>query len=502
MFSDATNRAVATLLPGDWPYMLASLLANTASRGRGAVLVVPDHRDVARVRAALAQLLSPSQFVALTADLGPAARYREFLRISRGQARCVVGTRAAIWAPVHDLGLVAVWDDGDDLHAEPRAPYCHAREVGVARAHLADASLLLAGHAMSAEGALLVESGWARILRPSKAAAVATLPAMRASGDDDELARDAAARAARLPSLAWHAARDALAADAPVLVQVPRRGYQLSLLCQSCRKSARCSRCAGPLARPGAHAVPACRWCNIAAVDWTCPSCGSHQLRAAVVGAARTAEELGRAFPGVTVRISGGDHIIADVPTKAQLVVATPGAEPLAAGGYGAALLLDGWALLARPELRAGEEALRRWLNAAALVRNAAGGGRVVVVAAGEMRPVQALLRWRPDWHAARELDDRAALHLPPAGRIAAVTGAAGAVNELLELAELPAHAELLGPVEIAGRGDEREQRMLIRVPRGDGAALAATLRQSAAARSARKSAGAVRIEIDPLVLG
>ena len=56
-------------------------------------------------------------------------------------------------------------------------------------------------------------------------------------------------------------------------------------------------------------------------------------------------------------------------------MVATPGAEPVAAGGYAAALLLDTWLALARADLRASEESLRRWLNAAALVRPAGDGG-------------------------------------------------------------------------------------------------------------------------------
>ncbi|HMC67585.1 MAG TPA: primosome assembly protein PriA, partial [Mycobacteriales bacterium] len=334
------------------------------------------------------------------------------------------------------------------------------------------------------------------------AARDATLPALRASGDDDDLERDPAARAARLPSLAWRAARESLAAGRPVLVQVPRRGYHLSLQCGTCRASARCPKCAGPLGRTSQQTAPSCRWCASVAVDWQCAECGGTSLRAGVVGAGRTAEELGRAFPGVAVRTSGGDHVLAQVPNKPLLVVATPGAEPVAEGGYGAALLLDGWALLGRADLRAGEEALRRWLGAAALVCPGADGGRVVVMAPGELRPVQALLRWRPDWYAERELGERSALHLPPAARLAALTGGTDAVKELLSLLELPAGAEVLGPVPVAGRsGEEAGERMLVRVPRRDAAALSTALHAAAAIRSARKSPGAVRIELDPAVI-
>ena len=74
----------------------------------------------------------------------------------------VAGTRAAVFAPVADLGLVAVFDDGDDLLAEPRAPYPHAREVLMLRSAARPCALLVGGFARTAEAQLLVESGWAR----------------------------------------------------------------------------------------------------------------------------------------------------------------------------------------------------------------------------------------------------------------------------------------------------------------------------------------------------
>jgi primosomal protein N' (replication factor Y) len=219
------------------------------------------------------------------------------------------------------------------------------------------------------------------------------------------------------------------------------------------------------------------------------------------VGSARTAEELGRAFPGVPVRTSGRDSILSTVDDGPSLVVATPGAEPVAADGYGAVLLLDTWALLARADLRAAEEALRRWLAAATLARPAGRRGRVVVVADGALAPVQALLRWDPVTFAGRELGERRELGFPPASRMASVTGSPAAVAELLDLADLPAGSITLGPVPVdggaAGAGDE--ERVLIRVPqRSAGPALAAALHAAAGVRSARKAEGSVRIQIDP----
>jgi primosomal protein N' (replication factor Y) len=461
------------------------------------VLVVPDRTDLNRLDAALAAALGPGRHVALAADLGPAERYRRWLAVRRATVRVAAGTRAAAFAPVADLGLVAIWDDGDDLHAEPRAPYPHARDVLVLRAHLANAAALLGGHARTAEAQQLLRTGWAREVTAGRSTVRAAAPRVAATGEDAELARDAGARSARLPTVAWRTARETLAAGAPVLVQVPRRGYAPALACARCRAPARCGHCSGPLAASGAGTLPACRWCGRPAADWSCPVCAATRLRAVVVGASRTAEELGRAFPGVPVRSSGGDTVLATVPAEPALVVATPGAEPRAEGGYGAALLLDGWSLLTRPDLRAAEEALRRWANAAALVRSAAAGGRVLLTADAGLPVVQALVRWDPGGFADRELAERAELGFPPAVRFASLTGAPAAVAELAAVARLPASAEPLGPVP-AGEGTER---LLLRVPRADGAALARALHDAAAVRSARKAPDPVRVQLDPLEL-
>jgi primosomal protein N' (replication factor Y) (superfamily II helicase) len=505
-------RAAWSARPGpDWPSEIAIAAATTAAAGRGVVIVVPDARDLARVDGALTAAGLDGQpghedHVCLTADLGPAERYRRWLAALRGTARVVVGTRSAMFAPVRHLGLVVLWDDGDDLHAELRAPYPNAREVLALRAHRSGAAALIGGFARTAELTQLVAAGWAKPLvgRPEVLRQVA--PRVRAAPDEAELARDAAAMTARLPSLALRTARAALAGDGraalpagPVLVQVPRRGYLTAIACGRCRAQARCAVCGGPLQVGGSNEVPGCRWCGALAADWTCPRCGSGRLRALVTGAARTAEELGRAFPGVPVRTSGGQQVLAEVPAEPALVIATPGAEPVAVEGYAAALLLDGWALLGRPSLRAAEETLRRWLNAAALVRPAA---PVVVLAEASLPAVQALVRWDPAGFAERELAERAELGFPPAVRMAAITGPSAAVADFVGSAGFPARAEVLGPVPTVPNGPEPgpepAERALIRIPRADGLALARALHAAQAARSARKDGATVHVQLDP----
>ncbi len=510
-------RAVWSALPGPaWPEEIATAVAAVARSGRGAVIVVPDARELTLVDAALGRQLGPGRHVVLAASLGPAERYRRWLSVARGEIAVVAGTRSAMFAPVADVGLVVLWDEGDDLHAEPRAPYPHAREVLALRAYLAHSGALIGGYARTAEAALLVSSGWARPLAAGRAEVRKHAPSVQPAGSEAELARDEAARSARLPSIALRTARAALDAG-PVLVQVPRRGYLAAVACERCHARARCS-CGGPAELPGPQAPLRCGWCG-SAIGRSCRRCGHQGLRAVLTGARRTAEELSRAFSPLPVLTSGGSDVLDRVGSEPAVVVATPGAEPVADGGYRAAILLDGWAMLGLASLRAAEEALRRWLNAAALVRSAADGGSVVIVADGSQPAVQALIRWDPATFADRELAEREELRFPPAARMASVAGPAAAVDALLAIVQLPRGAEVLGPLPAApgqpgrttsesagqaadGAGSGPDAiRYLVRVPRSEGTELALSLRAAQAVRTAAKEPGPVRVQLDPAAL-
>jgi len=502
-------------LPGqqgdaDWPAAMAVAAATSLAAGRGALIVVPDHRDVDRVDAALQSLLGPGQHVRLTAGQGPQARYTAWLKVLRGHVRCVVGTRAAIFAPVRDLGLVAWWDDGDDVLVEPRAPYPAVREVLRTRAGLEGAAVLTGGFTRTTSVQQWVESGEVRSVSADASARRLAAPRVVVAGEGTDVERDGASARAHLPSAAWRAAKSALELG-PVLIQVPRRGYLPSLSCQTCREPARCSRCHGPLALNAVDAVPTCRWCGTVAGAFECSSCGGRTVRSSVVGARRTAEELGRAFPGVPVRTSGAGDVLTSVPGKPSLVIATPGAEPVAENGYAATLLLDAWASMDRPTLDASEEALRRWLAAAALTRGASDGGVTVLCGAPThttLPVVEALVRWDPEWFVARELAERVELSLPPTVRMAQLVGPRVEVQRAVELAGLADSVERLGPLpwvpsagtaRVTRRTDDQPQiQVLLRTSLGDGPALTTALTHMKAVRSARKEKIAVGVRVDP----
>ena len=431
----AATRAVMTVLPGHlehtWADVLATALAAAATSGRGAIAVVPTAKNLDLLEAALAERLPADSFVRLSSDSTPHTRYHGFVKARLGRVPVVIGTRAAAYAPVANLGLVVCWDDGDSSLVERRAPYCHARDVLLLRASAENTAALFAGFSMSSEAARLVRTRWASHVRAPRAVVRDYSPRIFSTGSEFELARDPLAAMARIPHLAFEHARRALARG-PVLVQVARSGYIPSFSCERCRMPARCGECSGPLSVASGSSVPSCSWCGHLAQQWRCSECGFTHWRYSAAGATRTAEELGRAFPNVPVISSAGDHVRASVGPEPALVVATPGAEPVAFGGYAAALLLDADKMLRFDSLRAPEAALRRWLNAAALVRPAALEGTVVTTASPS--PVeQALVRWDPAWFARQELEERAQTGLPPAVRTAAVTGAETDVRAFME---------------------------------------------------------------------
>lgn len=496
--------------PQGWPAALASAVAAAHASGRGAIVVTPDHRDLDRLAAALDAALGADAYVRITADLGPEQRYSAWLRALRGHTQVVIGSRSAAFAPVQNLGLVAWWDDGDDNLQEPRAPYPHVREILRRRAGLCGAGLIVGGYARTPQVQSWVRSGHLRDVTGSAVALTATKPRVVVAGEGYQGERDAAAATARLPSLAWRAVKEGLATG-PVLVQVPRRGYLVALSCHDCRAPVRCTHCAGPLRLGRADGVAECGWCARPDTGHPCRQCGGTARRSRVVGDERTAEEVGRAFPGVRVVVSRAGQVVATVDDRAAVVIATPGAEPVAAGGYAATLLLDGWALLDRGGLDSGVEALRRWMAAAALSRPAAQVVLIGVPPHAALPPVEALVRWDPVWLAAREVEERLALLLPPARRAATVTGDAQAVAEAAQILCAEPYAaslEVLGPLAVSGgpTPEDAQVRLVVRERdvRGDDGLLAApavlptALRGLRASRSLRKESGALVVRLDP----
>lgn len=449
---------------GSWAVVLVAAAIRTLAAGRSAIIVVPDHRDRAQLEAALSGRVPPEAVVRDDAKQSSPLRYGAFLRTLADTPCIVIGNRSAVYAPVHRLGLVALWDDGDPLLAEPLSPGVHARDAALLRHELDGGALVFAGHTRTTDVERLVAIGWVR-----------ELPATRRASPRVVLSatREGESRGSRVPSAAFAAAREALA-HGPVLVQVARPGYAPVLVCAECRHPARCPHCGGPLHAARQGAVPTCSWCGRAAGGWTCPECSSTRVRMASSGSERTADELGRAFPGVRVILADGEHPVMHVDARPALVVATRGAEPLAAGGYRAVILLDGDRMLLADDLRIGESCLRWWSNAAALA--ATGAPVHLVGVTGSV--ARALATWTQAAYARTELAERAPLRMPPTVRVASIDGDRIAVEAAVSalraaVPELDADA-VLGPLP-----REDATRALVRFEYALGARVAESLRAS-----------------------
>ncbi|MDO4887948.1 MAG: primosomal protein N' [Actinomycetaceae bacterium] len=404
--------------PGGVEAIVAAVRAARAS-GRGALIVVPSSRQALGLAARLREGMGEAVAVML-AEEPHEARYATFLRVLSGAERIVVGTRSAVWAPVPGLGLCVVVDDAAPSLREVRSPYCQARDVLATRAANEGAAFLVFSTYVSVESAAMIRRGQAALVEAAPASVRQHVPRVSAA---QQWQRDGD-RWSRLPEAAFSLVRRSLERG-PVLVLVPRAGYIPIVACASCSHRAECATCGGALGMLAGGAEPVCERCGARARSWRCQVCGSSRLRAVRLGSHRTAEEVGRAFPGTGIILSGArtsEGIVESVSAKPRIVVATPGAEPWADGGYAAALVLDSRYLLGQgPGSQI--EFLRRITRVASRVRPAREGGHVMFAGGVDDDVPELLGSWALPAYSAAVLSERAELDLPPAARWLAVTG-------------------------------------------------------------------------------
>ena len=486
-------RAVWSAAPAtDWPALVAHAAAATLASGRGVVICVPDGKDVARVDRAL--LGDPGRGPARHAHRrrrpGPALP-----RLPRRQPRRPAGRRR------HPRRR---------LRAGPRPR--PRRHLGRRRRPARRAARAVPPHPRDAAAARRAR-GRRRADRRLRAHRRGGVPAPHRLGPGDrrgprggtpagdradrrraETDRDVHARGARIPREVHLAVRDALETG-PVLVQTPRLGYVNVLACERCRTPARCQACQGPLALTGPTTPPACRWCGTVDEAWACARV--RPPRPAGAGARRRPHRRG-ARPRAAQHPGAHQlrrHRAGRRSRRAkQVVVATPGAEPVAEGGYAAVVLLDTWLLLSpdRPARRRGGAApLGRRGRAGAARRPGRRGRRPRApdaAGAGALGPGR--LR--------RARDRRTARGPPAAGQPAGDDHRRARAPSTTRSPCSPPRR----PPRCWARSTwpRAESRVVVRVPRAEGADLSRALGELQRLRSARKL-DAVRIQVDPPTL-
>lgn len=431
-----------------WISKLCTAALDSLQAGQSAIICVPDLSDIRLVQEHL-ELLTSEQ-VSLHSELKGSQTYAAFLRCLEPKPVIVIGNRNALFAPVHNLGLISLWDDGDHSHIQQQSPYIHSRDIALMRQSIEKCSIQFSAHVRSAEVARLVSIGYLDDTTEN------FVPPKVATSDSNT----------RLDTAAWLAIREASQAG-PVLVQVAAKGTSTSLFCAKCTARASCLDCNGPLWVNDQN-QNSCRWCNRISLDVKCLDCGSSVLRQGRAGATRTSAEIGKMFPGVKILTSSGSDRLHKVDSKPKVVVATPGAEPIATGGYRAVVVLDGDQLLRRDTMRATEDAVRAWSNAIALL--GAAGRALIVGISGKLATDLSL--WNQGAISQREYDSRVELDLPPAIRVATITSDRARLEECsAALAEI-ADAELYGPSQ---RG--ADLRLLIKFSYRSGAKIAEALK-------------------------
>lgn len=456
---------------------LAQLADRVLAAGSGVVALSPDPHEPALD--AIAGVAGPQ--AADWRGTGDRARHRAFLRGRTGHARVAVGERAAVFAPVPDLGLVVVLDEANPVYKERRSPRFHARDVALARARRAGAVAIVVSELPSAALWRLVCAGHVAPLRAPRARETAAAPRV------DVVDVAGARPRARLTPPADRALADTVRDGGAAVVLASRRGEGTALACSGCGHRFACPTCAGSLTADGRRwRCPTCGWAGAAQ---RCPDCGGERTAPLAAGAERLAAEIARAHPDAEVAAMEG-YDAAGPAARPAIAVMTRGSvvpAPSWLAGERASVVVvpDADALRARPDLEAGEDAVRLWMDAGRLA------DRVVLQTREPRDPsVQALVRWDPDGFWDREARWRAELGFPPARSLVRIEAGAAGREVAGEVRAAVGEAEVLGP--------DADGALLVKTTDVRG-----TLRALAPLRAewARADRG-VRVDVDPVPAG
>jgi primosomal protein N' (replication factor Y) len=394
----------------DWALAFIYQAQLVLQQNKSVILIVPETTDI-KVLTEIAQKLDLGGYVV---EMGPgakkSARYKAFHQALSEPVSLVIGTRSAIYAPVQNLGLIALFDDLDESLKEQGSPFTHARELALMRAGT-KVQLLFAANYRSVEIQRLVSIGY---LSDHTIA----LPPPRISFTEP---------GSRVDETAFRLIREQLQ-KGPVLILMPRKGSSAAVFCKACDEKLRCSSCGGWIWEPRANRFE-CRICKVE--TQSCQSCQSASFRKGRTGSNRTVSELGKAFPQVAISEATFDQQPSSIKSKNQIIVATPGAAPRVANGYSGVVVLDPDVWLSMQSMRAELNAIRDWQEAIELMRP---DGRAVIAGLGQGLGMPLSLQQHREL-ASGALRELTLLKLPPVVRVCLLTGSPETITEALEIA-------------------------------------------------------------------
>jgi primosomal protein N' (replication factor Y) len=273
----------------------------------------------------------------LHSALSDVERAREWWRVRKGEARVVVGTRSAVFAPLENLGLIIVDEEQENSYKQEETPRYHGRDVAIVRAKMEGAVALLGSATPSLETYHHARNGKYELLTLASRVAERSL----ASVEIVDLREDFQQTQKASPiSAALHAGiQDCLSAGTQALVLINRRGYSWSVLCRSCGASVQCANCSISMTHHKSRNRLECHYCgSVQQIPKQCPKCQSQYVYFFGEGSEHLEERLRKEFPGA--RIARLDRDTARTKRQYQ--------ETLGAFASGALDILVGTQMLAK----------------------------------------------------------------------------------------------------------------------------------------------------------
>jgi primosomal protein N' (replication factor Y) len=263
--------------------------------GRSSILLVPEIGLTPAVAADLHQVFG-GEVAILHSALSHPERAEQWHRIKRGEARVVVGTRSAVFAPVSDLALIIVDEEQDASYKQEETPRYHARDVAVMRAKMADAMVVLGSATPALESYYnAAQNKYALVELPDRVER-RPLPEVQLIDMKQEFQETG-----REQVVSRELAREVgerLARHEQVMILLNRRGYSPVVLCRACGKTLECKNCAIAMTHHKRARRMECHYCGYtAAVPVTCVHCGSEYVYFLGTGSEKLEELLHRMFP-------------------------------------------------------------------------------------------------------------------------------------------------------------------------------------------------------------
>jgi primosomal protein N' (replication factor Y) len=278
--------------------------------GKSALLLVP---EIGLTPAMAGQMFAAfgAEVALLHSGLTPDERAEQWHRIRRGEARIVVGTRSAVFAPMVELGLVIVDEEHDSSYKQEENPRYHGRDVAVMRAKLAGATVVLGSATPSLESWSNAERGRYALVEMRSRVMDRALPAVELVDMRAEF--QAVGKEELFSRRLVEETRAALDRGEQVILLLNRRGYSFTVICRSCGEKVECENCAiamtyhkavpessDGLAQPGQRLE--CHYCGFRrGVPTACPKCQSEHLYFLGAGSQQGEEKLVELFPDARI---------------------------------------------------------------------------------------------------------------------------------------------------------------------------------------------------------